>query len=497
MATWKYVGVHSVRQAGSTEHNSPGAVGASTGFYQRLSPLEIDRSTSTDSTDSSALSPLGSNQRKYCEYVLAFLVVGIRLSGKILMSYYGAKKFVEHMPSLQTIAPLAFVIQDVLPAVDGLQNIVMGGTSGYKTVRSLVRTPRLEFQAFKQTLVAHPLLSAMVALRLLGGAILRGTVIEHILYKKWGDEAALAVAAVISGLFAFSDIKFSAASDMRLLKRLSSGVCCQPKSSIDISVDGKAKIEGILRSHTSVNHSLDNALKNLDDSKTIRHFVRTSTFRDAYFDDNPAPTDEDEWHFTRIKNALVVAASHYSWRVEIIARLDQLAVNLPFFYLSFLKNQSFAEKYAPVSVALVWAIFSCASRVLTSQGKPVESMCDSLSSVDGRTCGKAARISIKKSHALLFCMVGIAPFSVFGSGQILDMPHKFNWVDKTGAKAMLAIFLTAQLLSYVTFIAPRIFKRVPVCCCFKQDASPKVSTEEHPMATGGLDKAEQGLLAGM
>ncbi|MDF1759906.1 MAG: hypothetical protein P1U40_05165 [Coxiellaceae bacterium] len=485
-----------MRQAALVDRTDPNAVSAPAVEYRRV-PLEIERSNSSSSTDSSDSSHSNFNQRKCCEYALAYFVVGIRLAGKVLMSYYGAKKFLEHTPSMQTIAPLAVFIQDVLPAVDGLQNVVMGGTSGFKTVRSLVRTPRLEFQAFKQTLTAYPWLSAIVSLRLLGGAILRGTVIEHILSPKWGENTALITAFFISGIFAFSDIKFSAASDMRLLKRLSRGLCCQPKSSIDLSVDRKAKVESILRSHTSVNHSLDIALKNLDDSKAIRHFVRTSSFRDAYFDDNPVPTDEDEWHFTNIKNTLVVAASHYNWRVEIIARLDQLAVNLPFFYLSFLKNQSFAEKYTPASVALAWAVFSCASRILTSQGKPVESMCDSLSSVDGRTCGKAARISIKKSHALLFCMVGIAPFSVFGSGQILDMPHKFNWVDETGAKTMLAIFLTAQLLSYVTFIAPRIFKRVPACCCFKQDASPKVMviTDEHPMAMSGLDMAEQGLLA--
>ncbi|MDF1653564.1 MAG: hypothetical protein P1U34_00475 [Coxiellaceae bacterium] len=462
---------------------------------QPVPPVK-NRYSSSQSSLSSIGSQPGFTGSTCCEYALAFLVVGIRLAGKVLMSYYGAKKFLEHTPSFASVALLAFGIQNLLPAVDGLQNIVMGGTSGYKTVRSLVRTPRLEFQALKQALSAHPVMCGLILLRLLGGAILRGTVIDHILKDSWGKDSALFTAFIISGLFAFSDIKFSAASDLRLLKRLDRWLFCKGSPSVDVAAPEKAKVEAILHDNTWITHSLEDALNDLSDSHKIRHFVRTPGFRDAYFVGNNTPSNEEEWRFTNTKNALVVRASHYSFKVELMARLDQLAVNLPFFYLSFLKNKAFADCYVPAGAALAWAVFSCAAKVLTSQGKPVESMCDSLSSLDKRACGKAARTVVRKPHALIFCAVGILPFSVFGAGQILGMPKEIGWVDGAVAKTVLSVFLLSQLFSYVGFIAPRVFKRVPACCCFKENSSSKVAVlvDGDPMYAGGLEGVEEGLL---
>ncbi|MDF1795808.1 MAG: hypothetical protein P1U63_04640 [Coxiellaceae bacterium] len=460
-------------------------------------PQSSPRINLSHSSSDSESSLSASSGQKNCEYALAFLIIGIRLAGKVLMTYYGAKKFLEHTHSIESVAAVAWMVQNVIPGIDGVQNIFMGGTSGYKTVRALVRTPALEFQSLKQAVYTNPIACSLVALRLTGGAILRGSVIDHILFKQWGEGRALATAITISGLFAFSDIKFSASSDLRLLKRLWRWVSCQPEQSINISDADKAKVETILGHMTTVTLPLDDALSDLEDSKKIRRFVRTKAFRHAYFADRPNPSYEDEWHFTQAKNALVVRASHYSSGVELTSRIISLAVNLPFFYLSFLKNESFAGKYTPAKVALAWACLSSVLKVLTAQGKSVEGMSDSLSSLDRRGFGKVARTIARKPHTALFCLFAIIPFSVFGAGQILDMPQRFKWINDTGANVMLGVFLVTQLFSYTTFIAPRIFKRSPACCCFKENSTARVGDDTiyNPMIGDGMDQAEQGLLA--
>ncbi|MDF1653563.1 MAG: hypothetical protein P1U34_00470 [Coxiellaceae bacterium] len=403
------------------------------------------------------------SRRKFCEYNLSFWVVGVRMAGKVLMTYYGAKVFVEHSSFVRSLAALAWITQNIIPAITGVQNYFMGGSSGHKTVKSLMRTPRLELQSLKTGLCKHPLLSSLVLLRLIGDAVLRGSVIHHILSDKCGGTAAWIMAVSIAGLNALCDIKFTAASDFRLLKRLSTSLTCQQARPIDLLPSEKAKVSSILCDKAGVLNDLDVALNDLTDCETIRHYVRTADFQRAYFDNNPHPNKVQKWRFIQTKNELVVRASRYSRRVELSARLTSLAVNLPFLYLAFVKNQSFVGQFAAYEIALVWGCVSCALKTLTTQGKAVEGLSDSYAGLGSKTCGRVKRVAYEKPYAMLFCCLDILPFGIFGAGQILDMPHKLPWLGDKGAKALLVIFAVTQLNSYCCFVAPRVTKRMPAC----------------------------------
>ncbi len=412
-------------------------------------------------------------RKKALEYSLAFLVVGIRIAGKVLKTYYGAKVFIQHSAFVESIVGLAWLTQNIIPAITGVQNYFMGGSSGHKTVKTLMRTPRLEFGALKKGLHKHPFLSSLVFLRLTGDAVFRVSVIHNILLAKCGSTPTWFIAVSIAGLNALCDIKFTAASDFRLLKRLSSWLCCSGVQPIDIPLGKRANVLSILSEKTIIENglSLDHALSDLSDCEIIRRYVRTAEFQRAYFGDNLHPSPAEKWHFTQIKNELVERASRYHWRVELAARLTSLAVNLPFLYLAFIKNKSFVDQFAGSQVAYTWGVVSCMLMTLTSQGKTVEGLSDSYASLGAKTYGRVKRVAYEKPYALLFCCLDILPFSIFGVGQILDMPHKLPWLGDEGAKALLVIFAVTQLISYCCFVAPRVTKRMPSCFWARRAAS--------------------------
>ncbi|MDF1759907.1 MAG: hypothetical protein P1U40_05170 [Coxiellaceae bacterium] len=447
--------------------------------------LRTDSVTSMDSIGSgydSAVEPIllssssshsSCTRKKALEYSLAFLVVGIRMAGKVLKTYYGAKVFIQHSPFIESIAGLAWITQNIIPAITGVQNYFMGGSSGHKIVKALIRTPGLECGALKKGLHKHPFLSSLVFLRLAGDAVFRVSVIHNILLAKCGSTPTWLIAVSIAGLNALCDIKFTAASDFRLLKRLSSWLCCSGVQPIDIPLGKRAGVLNILAEKTTIDNrlSLDHALSDLSDCAIIRHYVRTAEFQRAYFGDNLHPSPAEKWHFTRIKNELVERASRYHWRVELSARLTSLAVNLPFLYLAFIKNKTFVDQFAGSQVAYTWGVVSCMLMTLTSQGKTVEGLSDSYASLGTKTYGRVKRVAYEKPYALLFYCLDILPFSIFGVGQILDMPHKLPWLGDDGAKAFLVVFAVTQLISYCCFVAPRVTKRMPSCFWVQKKAA--------------------------
>ncbi|MDF1795807.1 MAG: hypothetical protein P1U63_04635 [Coxiellaceae bacterium] len=401
-------------------------------------------------------------RKKALEYSMSFLVVGLRMAGKVLMTYYGAKVFIHHSSFVQSLAVLAWATQNIIPAITGVQNYFMGGSSGHKTVKNLMRTPRLEFQALIKALFNNKVVSGLVMLRLVGDAIYRGSSMQHVLSDHLTPTAAWVMAITISGLNALCDIKFTAASDYRLLKRLQSWLCCHGEQRLDIPMAQRNKIFDLLRDEVNA-ISLHAALVDLDDCAKIRRYVRTAAFQQAYFIDTPHPNHQQKWQFTRIKEELIVRASRYSWRVELASRLTSIAVNFPFLYLTFNKNQGLVNQFAIYQVAMTWGVIASTLKMVNTQGKTVEGLSDTYAGLGRKTYGRVKRTAYQKPHALFFCCFDILPFSIFGAGQILDMPHKLAWLGDGGAKVLLGIFAVTQLLSYCCFVAPRVTKRMPSC----------------------------------
>ncbi len=399
------------------------------------------------------------------ENIFPIIAVGTRIFCKSMLTYYGATKFIEANDAISEIAWLATFIQNVLPIVDGVQTVFVGGSSGIKTIKALQKTPKQELRSFWGAIKSHYMICAIVGARLMSDGILRSTVIDHSLSQKMNCSAnwAWPLAIVFSSINALSDLKFGAASDLRLLKRLTH----QPLAG-DLADSEADKVTRILAT-SLISDNLVNAYDNLEDCRTIRHAVRKDAFRRAYFANNPNPSEHDLWQFTQTKNTLVMRSSRYAWYVEAAARVTSFAVNFPFFYLTFLKNYDFAkggEKAHSYNVGpVVWACIASLLKVMTSQGKPVEALCDTYSELGRHSFGKIARESLRKPHAFAFCLLGILPFGVFGAGQILSIPNKLNWVGHKGALAMLGVFVAFQIPSYMGYIPPRVFERTPACCC--------------------------------
>lgn len=408
-------------------------------------------------------------QAAFC--VVPWGLVMVRFLSKAVLTYYGAKTFVEKNEQFfDKLLWLSLLVQWGMPLIDGIQSYFLSGSSGRKNVQVLMRSPNEEFRALGRFMCKHPFISLIVSSRIIGDAVLNGMVMSSSFADIPGltDTTATALAILCAGINGFADIKFSGSGDIRLLKKLS----CQKTAVLKKTPDEQNLIMQYLGAYAGEHDNLADVLNDLDACRQIRGYARSKAFRQRYNalnDIEGEQTTAQRWQFSRLQTQLISGVSTYDCGTTWAARVTTLMVTLPFIYLRYLKNKEFGEQHFGLAwIAVAWAITQVVLKLMTSQGRPVEGLADSLDGADRTVHKKMWQAMKTKPLAALFCIFGVLPFSVFGVGQLLDMHEKIDFIDADTmagiTKGLIAVFMLAQVLSYVGFIGARVYKKMPTCC---------------------------------